>query len=924
MKIIDIRGARTNNLKNISLKIPRGKIIVITGISGSGKTSLAIDTIHAEAERQFIETLSINTRQLIRQFQRPNVDNITGLPPTIAITQHSRINNRRSTVGTLSEIYDYLRLLFARVGIVYCKNCNAIIQNQSPQQIIKKILSLPPLTKFIILAPIARNQKGSHENTFNNITKAGFARTRIDGTMFDVQSLPKLDPNVPHNIDAVIDRLILKNDIELRLEESLQLALKHGEGNVTISRTKNNESDKTPTTNNTAKPNPSANNQIGGIETEWEDIQFTTLHSCPNCNINYTEIESRTFSFNSPYGACKNCGGTGFIETKNQKTAAKNTEIICPECQGTRLGIEARNVKVFDKYIHEICAMTTSDAIDFFTNVKIPNDKIEITDPILEQIMFRLNFMNNNGLDYMTLDRSSDSLSGGELQRVRLAYALGGAPVGVCYILDEPTAGLHPKDNKQLINSLHQLKNNGNSLIIVEHDEEIMREADLIIDIGTEAGELGGRVVAEIEFPKKISQQKKGTKKDHTNNPKSDLTKTESLTLKYLNGDLTIPIPAKHPVILDGTDNIIKLKGVSTNNLQNIDVIFPLGCFICVTGVSGSGKSSLIGDTLVPLLRDYCTINKRDNSNQPPNHTNTQIKCTGVSGFENIDKLIEVDQQPIGRSPRSNPATYTGLFDEIRKLFAQTKEAKQRGYKAGWFAMGTQNSRNENRASDMEKVVKKVVGNGCCDRCRGYGTLKIRMRFLGDLVVTCPDCGGRRYKRETLDILYKSKSIADVLDMSIADAAAFFKNVPQISKFLETLCEVGLGYLRLGQSAVTLSGGESQRIKLATELVKSSSNLLKYVKKTDEKNTSQTKNNKTTNEIKKTLYVLDEPTAGLHRHDVKQLIEMLSRLVDCGNTVIVVEHNLDMIKVSDWVIDLGPGGGKNGGKIIATGSPESI
>ncbi|MDR1477545.1 MAG: hypothetical protein LBJ00_01230 [Planctomycetaceae bacterium] len=902
MKYIEIYGARTNNLKNISLNIPRGEMVVLTGVSGSGKSSLALDTIHAESERQFIETLSLRSRQFIRQFPRPDIDLIKGLPPTIAITQHARINNKRNNVAVISEIYDYLRILFARVGVVHCYKCNRVIQNLSTNQIINNILSLPQNSKFIVLSPLVRDLDGSHENILQNISKAGFSRVRIDNEIHDLQNHPIIDPHKKHNIEAVIDRLILKDDIEQRLNESLQLALKHGEGTLIISY----EKERLTKTD-------------GSTESVWQDILFSTLHSCPQCNISYDEIESRTFSFNSPYGVCKLCAGKGYIETKNHVDNSGD-EQICPECKGTRLGITARNVTVSGKYIFEICAFTVSEAIEFFANIDIPDSAYEIVGLAVEQILLRLRFMEQNGLDYMTLDRSANMLSGGELQRVRLANAIGGMPVGVCYVLDEPTAGLHPRDTAQLINYLRKLQNNGNSLLIVEHDEDIMREADRIIDIGVGAGEFGGNVVGEMIYSSclKIPEAEHASVASRSGcsgakpiaNTGIGMAKgsravsiypdgcKESLTMKYLNGELVMPSPKKRRKT---TNNTIKLTGVTTHNLRGINVTFPLGKLVCVTGISGSGKSSLVCETLVPILRNYLLVGKITDNFMDK----FAGKCCEIVGMENINRLIEVDQSPIGRSPRSTPATYTGLFDDIRRLFAMTKESRQRGYTTEWFILGTKNNaektKNQTTRNNNNRYKK---GGGCCAKCGGYGTIKIKMRLLGELNVTCPDCKGKRFNKETLEILYKGRSIADVLEMSIDEASKFFENVPRINKFLASLCNIGLGYLKLGQSAMTLSGGEAQRIKLATELANAGK--------------------KEQIEQDHTLYVLDEPTFGLHKHDVKRLLEILFGLIEIGGSVIVIEHNLDVIRASDWVIDLGLGGGVHGGNIVAEGYPEDI
>ncbi|MDR0391912.1 MAG: hypothetical protein LBH59_08395 [Planctomycetaceae bacterium] len=902
MNFIEVVGARVNNLKNVSINIPRGEMVVLTGVSGSGKSSLAVNTIHAESRRQFIETLSLHSRQLIRQLPRPNVDSIKGLPPTIAITQHTQLNNKRNNVAMLSEIYDYLRLLFARAGVVHCHQCNRIIQNQSINQILNNILSLPQNTKFIILAPLVRNLAGEHKNILQNIFKAGFSRIRLNNEIHNIQDQPTINPTKKHNIDAVIDRLILKDGIEQRLNESLQLALKHGEGNVTISYEKEK-------TNNTT-------------ESTWKDILFSTLHSCPTCNISYNEIEPRTFSYNSPYGICQHCKGKGIIETKNHNNKSNNPnnsnntsiEKTCPECNGTRLGIEARNVTLCGKYIFEICALTTTEALKFFNNIEIPADKRTIVNPAIEQILLRLEFMNQNGLDYIRLDRAANTLSGGELQRVKLANALGDAPTGVCYILDEPTAGLHPRDTEQLIKTLRKLQANGNSLLIVEHDEDIMQNADRIIDIGTGAGEYGGHVVGEMKI---IKQTKKI--KAIPINPENC---KDSLTIKYLNGELTLHTPKTHKKINNNSEHIIKLTGVKTNNLRNIDVTFPLGGLVCVTGVSGSGKSSLVGETLVPLLRNHLHNNKSENNSNITLPENFADKCSGIFVTKNINKLIEVDQSPIGHSPRSNPATYTGIFDEIRRLFAKTKEAKRRGYDASWFLTGIKNVAKNTDNIGENNYRYKNRGGGCCKRCNGYGTIKIKMHLLGNLITTCPDCKGKRFNNETLEILYKGKSIADVLDMPISEAVTFFENVPNINKILVSLCNIGLGYLKSGQSAVTLSGGEAQRIKLATELAKTEINILKQTK--NPQNNQTTNNTKNQIEYGNTLYILDEPTFGLHKHDVGCLLEILFGLINCGGSVIVVEHNLDVIKAADWIIDLGPNGGVDGGNIVATGTPKNI
>jgi excinuclease ABC subunit A len=913
VETIRVRGCRVHNLKDIDLEIPRDRLVVITGPSGSGKSSLAFGTLFAEGQRQYIESLSVYARQFLHQMERPDVDLVEGLEPTIAIDQRAGSQNPRSTVATVTEIYDHLRLLFARAGEPFCYQCGAPISQQTPEQIVDDVLALPEGAKVMLLAPLVRGRKGAHEEVFAAIRKAGFVRTRVDGEAYDLDSVPKLVKQKNHTIEAIVDRLVVRDSIRPRLAESIQLALKQSEGLVGITYLLPSESQE----------------KSKKAEAVWQDKLYSTEYACPNCKISYEELEPRTFSFNSPYGACPTCEGLGSrvtfdpdlvvpdwslsvtggaiapwsalrsrkelvaeflkdaglgldkpleqLKPKQRQTlvhgsasfpgllalldeeylTAKNDEtrerldayrgsVPCPDCGGARLRPEARSVKIGGRTIQEVTAMPVEEARTFFVGLMFPPDKQPIAGPPVREVNARLEFLTKVGLPYLTLDRAADTLSGGELQRIRLATGIGSGLVGVCYVLDEPSIGLHPRDNERLISALRDLQQLGNSVLVVEHDEAIMREADWLIDIGPGAGEHGGQIVAQ------------GTPADVSSNP-------ASLTGKYLSGELRIPVRSpRRPVNLK---KAITLEGATVNNLKSVDASFPLGVFTCITGMSGSGKSSLLNETLARAV-----ARRLNGSGLKPG------PYTGLKGVNQIDKFIEIDQSPIGRTPRSNPATYTGIFDEIRKVFAQTRESRLRGYKSGRFSFN--------------------IKGGRCEECQGQGLKKIEMNFLPDLYVVCPVCEGKRFNRQTLEVHYRDRSIADVLDLRIDEAREFFENFPVIRRMLDSLHEVGLGYIALGQSCTTLSGGEAQRIKLATELARV--------------DTGQT------------LYLLDEPTTGLHFDDTKNLLEVLNRLVDRGNTVIVIEHNLDVIKSADWLIDLGPEGGAAGGHILAIGTPEEI
>ncbi|EOU1714778.1 excinuclease ABC subunit UvrA [Clostridium perfringens] len=920
-KII-VKGAKVHNLKNVSLEIPRDKLIVFTGLSGSGKSSLAFDTIYAEGQRRYVESLSSYARQFLGQMDKPDVESIEGLSPAISIDQKTTSRNPRSTVGTVTEIYDYLRLLYARVGVPHCPKCGKEITQQSVDQIVDQIMELPERSKIMILAPIIRGRKGTHEKVLENIKKQGFVRARIDGEIYDLtEDEIKLEKNIKHNIEAVVDRIIVKDGIEGRLTDSIETSLKMAEGLVLV-------------------------NIIGE-----EDRLYSEHFACADCGISIDELAPRMFSFNSPFGKCERCDGLGTLMeidedlvvpnkdlsirggaistwgdsrmkeeswtycvlkalmekynfdldtpykdlpkkvqevlmygepeklkvtyTKENVTAVYNhsfegeinnlrrrymetnsdtmkaeiekymSDNPCPKCKGARLKPEALAVTVGGKNIFEFTSMAIREELDFINSIDFSEKDKIISSQIIKEIQSRLSFLINVGLDYLDLARKAGTLSGGEAQRIRLATQIGSQLMGVLYILDEPSIGLHQRDNDRLISTLKQLRDVGNTLIVVEHDEDTMREADYIVDIGPGAGEHGGEIVA------------KGTLDEIMSNE-------NSLTGKYLTGAKKVELPEKRR---KGNGNFITVKGAKENNLKNVTAKFPLGTLTMVTGVSGSGKSTLVNEIL------YKGLNKIVNKAK-----DLPGKFKEITGYENIDKIIDIDQSPIGRTPRSNPATYTGTFDIIRELFSQTQEAKMRGYKPGRFSFN--------------------VKGGRCEACSGDGIIKIEMQFLSDVYVPCEVCKGKRYNRETLEVKYKGKNIADVLNMTVEEALEFFENIPRIKNKLQTLMDVGLGYIRLGQPSTQLSGGEAQRIKLAYELSKRSTG--------------------------KTLYILDEPTTGLHIHDVNRLVKILQRLVDGGNTVIVIEHNLDMIKCADYIVDLGPEGGDKGGTIIATGTPEKI
>ena len=921
---IVIKGAKEHNLKNINLEIPRDKLVVITGLSGSGKSSLAFDTLYAEGQRRYVESLSSYARQFLGLMEKPDVESIEGLSPAISIDQKTTSKNPRSTVGTVTEIYDYIRLLYARIGVPYCPNCGKRIEKQTIDQIVDNIMELEEGTRIQVLAPVVRGRKGEYTKQLEEFQKDGFVRVRIDGEIYELSDDIELDRKKKHNIDLIVDRLVIKEDIVSRLTESVEVALKHADNLVTID-----------------------------IVGDKEKL-YSCNYACPDCGFSFPELTPRMFSFNNPMGACPKCTGIGYlmkmdedliipdknktlydgvkafgsstmkkgdtmakmyfesigrhygVEIKNKKIkdlprdflekilyGTGNEEIDfeyqspagirkfkapfegviptldrrhnetksqgmrdfyemymsnspCNECNGARLKPEILSIKIGDKNINELTEMSIGRIKDYLDNLTLNKTEAMISDLILKEIHQRLQFLIDVGLEYLTLSRSAGTLSGGEAQRIRLATQIGSGLTGVLYILDEPSIGLHQRDNDRLLATLKKLRDLGNTLIVVEHDEDTMYAADQVIDIGPGAGTHGGQVMAQ------------GTAEEIKNVEKS-------ITGKYLSGRLKIPVPKKRRKALKS--KVIEVQGAIENNLKNVSVKFPLGVFNCVTGVSGSGKSTLVNEVL------YKSIAKELNgSNEKPG------KCKGIKGINQVDKIINIDQSPIGRTPRSNPATYTGVFDLIRDIFAATEEAKLRGYQKGRFSFN--------------------VPGGRCESCNGDGVHKIEMHFLPDIYVPCEVCKGKRYNRETLEVKYKGKTIADVLDMTVEEALEFFDKIPKIKQKLQTLYDVGLSYIKLGQPSTTLSGGEVQRVKLATELSKRATG--------------------------KTLYILDEPTTGLHIADVHKLVEILQRLVDTGNTIIVIEHNLDLIKTCDHIIDLGPEGGENGGEIIAVGTPEQI
>ncbi len=929
-KVIKITGAAEHNLKNISLSIPRDKLVAITGISGSGKSSLAFDTIYAEGRRKYVESLSSYARQFLEQMQKPAVVEITGLPPTIAIEQRSASANPRSTVATTTEIYDYLRLLFARVGTPHCRVCGKEITSQHSSQIVDWIISRPAGTKVQICAPLIRGKKGEHKDIFSTIQREGFVRVRVDGVIYDIKNVPELDKNKKHSVAAVVDRLVINEAVRVRLADSVETALKLAEGIVVVLF---------------QEPGPAVSPRGGGQSNDkWTESIYSEKFACaehPEASLE--ELSPRLFSFNSPYGACKSCDGLGTIlefdpelivpdKTKSlengaidawrkggkrmnifynrlvkrfcrdfgvdktvpfghlpeeirrllmngtnkedeekygiwfegvipnlmRRWKATDSEYVkerlhgyfgeqpCTACNGARLRPEAIAVTVGDKNIHQVSMMSIEKAQEFFSKLKLEKEKAVIAEQILKEVKARLGFMFDVGLGYLTLDRRSGTLAGGEAQRIRLATQVGSGLVGVCYVLDEPTIGLHKRDNDRLLGILQKLVRIGNTVIVVEHDEDVIKSAEHIIDIGPAAGSHGGELVVE------------GTLQDV-------ISCTRSLTGDYLAGRKRIGLrPRRRKYNLR---KCVEVKGAAEHNLKDIDVKFPLGVFVCITGVSGSGKSTLVNQVLLAALRRRLYGSRE----YPGKHKN-------ILGITQIDKVIQIDQSPIGKTPRSNPATYTGARDDIRKLFAQTREAKIRGYKPGRFSFNTRGGR--------------------CEYCKGQGTMVIEMHFLPDVYVTCQQCKGKRYNPETLEVTYKGKNIADVLDMRIEESLEFFANFPTVIRLLKMLNDVGLGYVELGQPSTTLSGGEAQRVKLAAELGKAATG--------------------------HTLYVLDEPTTGLHFADIHNLLNVLQRLVDMGNTVVVIEHNLDVIKMADYIIDLGPEGGDAGGTVVATGTPEEI
>lgn len=828
---ITIRGARQHNLKNIDLDIPRNCLVVITGPSGSGKSSLAFDTIYAEGQRRYVESLSVYARQFLDLMDKPDADSIEGLSPAVAIQQRGMPRTPRSTVGTLTEVYDHLRLLFARIGTPHCPVCGQVIVRETVAAVVDRVLALPEGQRLQVLAPLVRNAKGGQQSVFVQLRKAGYLRVRVDGAILPLDRAITLDKRAAHSIDAVVDRLVVRGNMASRLADSLETALDLADGTATL--------------------------DIVG-EGDWT---FSTRFACTEGHFEIHAIEPRLFSFNSPYGACPTCDGLGTVSKASADKVffSKPPSVSdpapgdpdplvrdqpCPECQGTRLRAEALAITLADSTIAEIARMPIDEIRRFFQTLDLRDNAAEIAAPLIREIESRLGFLADVGVGYLALDRRATTLSGGEFQRIRLATQIGTRLVGVLYVLDEPSIGLHPRDNRKLIKAFCNLRDLGNSVIVVEHDREAMEMADYLIDLGPGAGEHGGQVIAQGA-------------------PRTVMTAEQSLTGDYLAGRKTIPPPpdARQP------HGHLSIRGARGHNLQDVDVDIPLGVFVCVTGVSGSGKSSLINQTLYPALARHF---HRANADPLPHRA--------IEGMGQLDKVIRIDQSPIGRTPRSNAATYTGVFTAIRDLYAQLPESRVRGYGAGRFSFN--------------------VKGGRCEACQGDGVRRIEMHFLPDVFVTCDTCAGTRYNRETLEVRYKGSSIADVLNMTVTQAQSFFRNIPAAGRHLNSLAAVGLGYLRLGQAATSLSGGEAQRVKLATELARSATG--------------------------KTLYLLDEPTTGLHFDDIRVLIEVLDRLVDRGNTVLVIEHNLDVIKRADWIVDLGPNAGENGGHIVATGTPEAL
>jgi len=821
--MIQIRGAREHNLKNIDVDIPHNALVVITGMSGSGKSSLALDTLFAEGQRRFVESLSAYARQFLGLMQKPRVDHITGLSPAIAIEQRNTATGMRSTVGTLTEIYDYMRLLYAHTGVPHCPDCGKEISAQTAEEIILALLALPPKTKVEILAPVVHGKKGEHKDILKRARRSGFVRVRVDGVVYVIDDVPPLERYNQHSIEIVVDRLVINDTVRTRLADSVETALSHGEGRLIASR-----------------PVLQKKRAKSWKPTQPGDIVFSQAFACSHCETKY-EFEAlapRLFSFNSPYGACSTCHGLGID--------FKDFTRDCPECAGTRLKPYSRAVTVRDMSIVALTGLPIERIKTFIETINLTPIEQKIVGEVCREISVRLQFLIDVGLGYITLSRRSGSLSGGEAQRIRLASQIGTGLTGVLYVLDEPTIGLHSRDNEKLLQTLEHLRNLNNTVVVVEHDAAAMQRSDYIIDLGPEAGVHGGNVIFQGSY--------------------ADLLKhPESKTAAYLNGDLVITIPPRRPITRQ--TRFLQLNGAAHNNLKNINVKFPLGLFTCVTGVSGSGKSSLITDTLLPALRRHLY-----------NSDNQAGAYKTIKGLDHVDKVIVVNQSPIGRTPRSNPATYTGVFTHIRDLYAELPEAKIRGYRSGRFSFN--------------------VSGGRCEACTGTGVKKIEMHFLPDVYVICESCKGKRYNKETLEVLYRGKSIADVLDMTIREAREFFSRVPKIKNILQTVCDVGLNYIKLGQHATTLSGGEAQRVKLANELAK--------------------------RETGKTVYILDEPTTGLHFADIEKLLNVLQRLVKAENTVIVIEHNLDVIKCADYIIDLGPEGGDGGGQLVTAGTPEAV